>query len=134
MSTDPTALAREVLDTYAAWGKTAAGSDECTRATEAFTDAVNRGGLNLARAALAVSEMHDPLRVYDECGDPECLNDHEWIADTFACEDSAIGWACARCCYDGEHPLECDDHHGDHKGVPQVRACATRAALNGDPR
>ena len=61
MSTDPTALAREVLDTYAAWGKTAAGSDECTRATEAFTDAVNRGGLNLARAVIAVAALADQL-------------------------------------------------------------------------
>ena len=86
----------------------------------------------LARAVLAVSELHRPIRVYDDCGDPECLNDHVWIADTVACEDSAIGWACARCCYYGEHPLECADHKGDHKGVPQVRACATRAALNGE--
>ena len=86
----------------------------------------------LAHAVIAVSELHRPIRVYDDCGDPECLNDHVWIADTVACEDSAIGWACARCCYYGEHPLECADHHGDHKGVPQVRACATRAALNGE--
>ena len=86
----------------------------------------------LAHAVIAVSELHRPIRVYDDCGDPECLNDHVWIADTVACEDSAIGWACARCCYYGEHPLECADHKGDHKGVPQVRACATRAALNGD--
>ena len=86
----------------------------------------------LARAVIAVSELHRPIRVYDDCGDPECLNDHVWIADTVACEDSAIGWACARCCYYGEHPLECADHKGDHKGVPQVRACATRAALKGD--
>lgn len=93
---------------------------------------LERERLDLAGAVLAVSEVHDPLRVYDDCGDPECLNDHEWIADTVACEDSAIGWACARCCYYGEHPLECADHHGDHKGVPQVRACATRAALNGE--
>ena len=85
----------------------------------------------LARAVIAVSELHRPIRVYDDCGDPECLNDHVWIADTVACEDSAIGWACARCCYYGEHPLECADHKGDHKGVPQVRACATRAALKG---
>lgn len=120
MSTDPTALAREVLDL--------AHEDE----TVTVCSIPDRKAAALARAVIAVSEMHDPLRVYDECGDPDCLNDHEWIADTFACEDSAIGWACARCCYDGEHPLECDDHHGDHKGVPQVRACATRAALNGE--
>ena len=120
MSTDPTTLARAVLDL--------AHEDE----TVTVCTIPDNKAATLARAVIAVSELHRPIRVYDDCGDPECLNDHVWIADTVACEDSAIGWACARCCYYGEHPLECADHHGDHKGVPQVRACATRAALNGE--
>ena len=109
MSTDPTApttLAREVLDL--------AHEDE----TVTVCSIPDNKATTLARAVIAVSELHRPIRVYDDCGDPECLNDHVWIADTVACEDSAIGWACARCCYYGEHPLECADHHGDHKGVP----------------
>ena len=117
---DPMTIAREVLDLT--------HEDETVTVCSVPDNKVAA----LARAVLAVSELHRPIRVYDDCGDPECLNDHVWIADTVACEDSAIGWACARCCYYGEHPLECADHKGDHKGVPQVRACATRAALNGE--
>lgn len=120
MSIDPTTLAREVLD--------AAHEDETITVCSIPDNKV----ATLARAVIAVSELHQPIRVYDDCGDPECLNDHEWFADTVACEDSAIGWACARCCYHGEHPLECADHEGDHKGVPQDQACATRTALNGE--
>ena len=121
---DPITLAREVLDDYESmddWNKphTRSGRE------------VLPSRVTLARAALAVSELHRPIRVYDDCGDPECPNDHVWVADTVACEDSAIGWACARCCYYGEHPLECADHKGDHKGVPADQACATRTALNG---
>ena len=119
-TTEAAYLARIILD-----------DSEADRPMDLYTLNVHEAR-TLARAVIAVSELHRPIRVYDDCGDPECLNDHVWIADTVACEDSAIGWACARCCYYGEHPLECDDHHGDHKGVPQVRACATRAALNGD--
>ena len=118
--TDPTDLAREVLD--------AVHEDE----TVTVCTIPDNKAATLARAVIAVSELHRPIRVYDDCGDPECLNDHVWIADTVACEDSAIGWACARCCYYGEHPLECADHKGDHKGVSQDQACATRAALNGE--
>ena len=117
---DPLTIAREVLDLT--------HEDETVTVCSVPDNKVAA----LARAVIAVSELHRPIRVYDDCGDPECLNDHVWIADTVACEDSAIGWACARCCYYGEHPLECADHKGDHKGVPQVRACATRAALKGD--
>ena len=118
--TDLVTVAREVLDLT--------HEDE----TVTVCSVPDNKAAALARAVIAVSELHRPIRVYDDCGDPECLNDHVWIADTVACEDSAIGWACARCCYYGEHPLECADHKGDHKGVPQVRACATRAALKGD--
>ena len=50
MSTDPTALAREVLDARDAWGKTIAGSDECALASDAFTSALRRNGGALARA------------------------------------------------------------------------------------
>ena len=110
--------------------RTILNDSEAERPTDLYTLNVHEAR-TLAHAVIAVSELHRPIRVYDDCGDPECLNDHVWIADTVACEDSAIGWACARCCYYGEHPLECADHKGDHKGVPQVRACATRAALKG---
>ena len=133
MSPDPVTLARVVANTHVEreWRRldgTYLGGTVCDSCRRPWPCKF----LPLARAVIAVSELHRPIRVYDDCGDPECLNDHVWIADTVACEDSAIGWACARCCYYGEHPLECADHHGDHKGVPQVRACATRAALNGE--
>ena len=182
MTTDPTALAREVLDAEAQatpepWAHGDVNADETQTVAEwlaacalspdapaagrvwstwtrgddggvivpavtgdgptsagnaALIALLRTAGPALARAVIAVSELHRPIRVYDDCGDPECLNDHVWIADTVACEDSAIGWACGRCCYYGEHPLECADHKGDHKGVPQDQACATRTALNGE--
>ena len=128
---DPTALAREVLEREE---RLSAYTYSIPLAAQASWDATRseqvKSAPALARAVIAASELHRPIRVYDDCGDPECLNDHVWIADTVACEDSAIGWACARCCYYGEHPLECADHKGDHTGVPQDQACFTRAALN----
>ena len=130
MSTDPTALAREVLDDELGWE--VKPGDLMHPEDKAATYRLANAAPALARAVIAVSELHQPIRVYDDCGDPECLNDHEWFADTVACEDSAIGWACARCCYHGEHPLECADHKGDHKGVTADQACSTRTALNGE--
>lgn len=55
MSTDPTALAREVLDIHDAWGKTIAGSDECARASDAFTSALRCNGGDLARAVIQLT-------------------------------------------------------------------------------
>lgn len=52
MSIDPAALAREVLDAHDAWGKTIAGSDECARASDAFTSALRCNGGDLARAVI----------------------------------------------------------------------------------
>ena len=57
MSTDPTAQAREVLDAHDTWGKTIAGTDECARASDAFTSALRRNGGDLARAVIAVAEL-----------------------------------------------------------------------------
>ena len=57
MSIDPAALAREVLDAHDAWGKTIAGSDECARASDAFTSALRCNGGALARAVIDVQAV-----------------------------------------------------------------------------
>ena len=62
MSTDPIALAREVLDIHDAWGKTNAGSDECARASDAFTSALRRNGGDLARAVIELTARLDAYR------------------------------------------------------------------------
>ncbi|MDY6054361.1 hypothetical protein [Micrococcus sp.] len=132
MNTDPVELAREVLDAHAAWGKTGPGTDECEQASHAFTSAVRRHGYDLARAVLAVSELHRPIRAYDECHDPECRNEHIELEDYWGCDSTVIGWACDECCYDNGNPLECKKHGGDHTGVTADQACSTRAALTKD--
>lgn len=83
----PAALAREVLDAHTAWGKTAAGSDECTRATEAFTDAVNRSGLNLARAVIRMEALADRL---DNEADYEASRGDTWDATCIRAEARRI--------------------------------------------
>ena len=86
----------------------------------------------LARAVLAVSELHQPIRVYAECLDAECRNDHIELVDYWGCDSTVIGWACDECCYDNGNPLECKKHGGDHAGVTADQACSIRAALNGE--
>ena len=59
---DPAALAREVLDIHDAWGKTIAGSDECARASDAFTSALRCNGGDLARAVIELTAELDAYR------------------------------------------------------------------------
>ena len=40
-----------------------------------------------------------------------------------------VGWGCAVCCYDNEHPREDCPHGADHRGVTNGESCPTRAAL-----
>lgn len=120
MSTNPVTLAREVLD--------AVHEDETITVCTIPDNKVAA----LARAVITVAELHRPIRVYDECHDPECPNDHIEIEDYFGCDSTVIGWACDECCYDNGNPLECKDHDGDHTGVTADQACSTRTALNGE--
>ena len=182
MSTDPTALAREVLDAEAhatpePWAHGDVDADETQTVAEwlaacalspdapaagrvwstwtrgddggvivpavtgdgptsagnaALIALLRTAGPALARAVIAVSELHRPIKVYNECDDPECPNDHIDLLDYQGCDATVIGWACEECCYHDEHPLECKDHGGDHTGVTADQACSTRTALNGD--
>ncbi|WP_271437706.1 hypothetical protein [Micrococcus luteus] len=117
---DPLTIAREVLET--------AHEDE----TVTVCSVPDNKTAALARAVLAVSELHQPIRVYDECLDAECRNDHIELVDYWGCDSTVIGWACDECCYDNGNPLECKKHGGDHAGVTADQACSIRAALNGE--
>lgn len=80
-----------------------------------------------------VLELHRPVRVYDEC---EHTLDHGCkrieVYDYVGCDESFSGWACSKCCYDGEYPLECCDHgSANHSGIDFDHACRTRAILMG---
>ena len=113
MSTDPTTLARQVLDIHDAWGKTIAGSDECARASDAFTSALRRNGVDLARAVIELTARLD--------------------AERFAHANAAIRIKCVKALAEKYETTARDMGAGSYGGALAAKiAQEIRTALNGD--
>ena len=126
--------AEHLADALAAAGfghvaSVAAHAETCERVA---MEQAERAEAAEARVAAAAA-LHRPIRVYEECDhDADHGCEPIEVYDYTGCSESAIGWACATCCYDDEYPIECCPHGADHRGVTEADSCPTRAALDGE--